>query len=1631
MQDDNSVYLRVEIDHSQVPKGKRVVKDAYEEMKESAEGYFKFLGGLSDKELKKVQQLHTDKVRQAENEFKAIQQIHARKQSMRQQEQSANSRAAEQDMRAIQQIHAQKERMQRQDMQREARRRAQQSQEALKAAQINNQTNNQRIQQAQKRAKAEADIEKALARVKSALAKQSANDAIRELKRVQTARQQQSRGGMGDKLLGAVAGGGGLGGMIGGAIGGIGGAAIGQVVDQISGVVKQGASAWLDYSSKLEQARIGFATMMGSAAAANQHLAELQMFAAKTPFEFADLVQASRTLQVMGTKAEDVIPKLTAIGNAAAAAGGNFQEAFQRAAYAFAEIEARGKLTGIELRQLISNGIPAIEALTTGLKKTKAEVYDMIHKGQITSEVFNKAFSDMAKTKFGDAMKAQSRTFVGAMSNVHDALLIVSAQAFAPIYKAISEIAVRFADELLGAHGLTDIVLKSEEMLGRIGAKIAGFIIDGMIGVFEDPSTAWRLMQALVPGLSMIKGFMKQFTEDGEAMANARAAAPSDIAKSIMSGFQAQKAGDNRSLQDMLGEGKGKGRKVKSELQQLTERLRELKKDIYGFLKVGSNEFKLRFEVEEAERFKRDLETILTLRREIGLPLDNPLPNNSLAARELREELERFKRVKEQVRQVELESIQAAEDWAVTQLTQGIPVVDAATRANIKYEQSVRARMDAEEEATAELMLQSRLRQDALKTDGRETLNVYTELRTTGIADAEDARRSALREMIKFQINFGSEDEFRKDLQKRLAGDKPERQKMLTTVQDISKQVTRIADAIGSAKESTTYTVGGKAGQVGMTPFGTNLRDAMSWVRSQGFEITSTTGGRHNKGSLHPFGRAVDVRTRGKSNEEIEAFMAMAESAGFNVRDERTRPKGQKVWSGPHVHLSFNPALLMQMMQEAQRGIAQSNSTNNPETLDRDAIEKVFTSDFGVSLKPLLESTSSDRAIANSLAVFNQLKETKEQLLDDEFAEQKLREAGLVDLRVSLALETQRLQIAKDRREQLEAEHVTAQLLTEDLEKLRNGDEAARGRVTSRARNNSLTQQITDAERIIELQYEIGHAAEGQSERFTLAWLEAFKEMRMANEDATKSIIRSQMRIADQSVFHSEQARARILEHISSAKGYTEIVSDAFIQASDAMGDGISRLLGLVTDKMGAVGRIINDISTSLFKMVTNQLLMKLVNAILPGGMGGGGAASFGMFGGATGAGGSASSGVGGVAGSFASQFFGRAVGGNAGGASWMSGQAVGGQFPGGGNLSALIGSGAINNLLFEGSGGANITSMSERSATWGDAKGILGSIAPQGLSSLLGGSGLLSNLKMGAAGVAPLAGLGLGMGLGGQSLIGQLLGGAGGLMVGGAATALLAPSLFGVVPGAMTVAGSSSAAFMSGLYGFLTNPLTIGIGAALLVGAFIYNKNKQRQEAEKVRAQAINDTLAQLDTLIRQVRSHRLDPMEALDRAGQIRSEYITAVSAIKDKKTKRIALEEVSKRIDPKINELRTVATSALNDQKRFNSIHPAFATGGIVPGQKGEPRLVLAHGGEIIASLSQQTPGFVQAAAEAGVPGVSGSSDSGSRNSNIYLTLIVGTETQDRIIVNGAERDAGYNAIARAVSKGLGNNDIKPRK
>jgi len=203
--------------------------------------------------------------------------------------------------------------------------------------------------------------------------------------------------------------------------------------------------AIIGFNSALEQAQVSFKVMTGSADTARRHLQDLKAFATQTPFEFPELLEASKRLQAYGTEVKDVIPLMTTLGNITAGVG---KDKLPQLILAFGQVQAATKLTGTELRQFTEAGVPLLDALAKAYNRTAGEIQEMVSEGKIGADAVRYVLDQMAGEggKFANLMAEQSRTFEGAMSNIKDSANFVIAEGFEPLFKAIRDASVDLAD---------------------------------------------------------------------------------------------------------------------------------------------------------------------------------------------------------------------------------------------------------------------------------------------------------------------------------------------------------------------------------------------------------------------------------------------------------------------------------------------------------------------------------------------------------------------------------------------------------------------------------------------------------------------------------------------------------------------------------------------------------------------------------------------------------------------------------------------------------------------------------------------------------------------------------------------------------------------------------------------------------------------------------------------------------------------------------------------------------------------------------------------------------------------------------------------------------------------------------
>lgn len=185
----------------------------------------------------------------------------------------------------------------------------------------------------------------------------------------------------------------------------------------LTGFAAAGAQA-ISLASDLEKTSIAFEVMLGSADKSKKMLEEIRLYAAATPFEQAPLRQSAQMLMNYGIAAESIMPTLKMLGEVSA----GDQNKLNGLAYAFAQMTARGKVMGDDLRQMINWGFNPLQEMSRTSGKSMAELTDQMHKGGITVNMLNAAFKSASSEggRFFGMMDKQSKTLFGLFSTLKD-----------------------------------------------------------------------------------------------------------------------------------------------------------------------------------------------------------------------------------------------------------------------------------------------------------------------------------------------------------------------------------------------------------------------------------------------------------------------------------------------------------------------------------------------------------------------------------------------------------------------------------------------------------------------------------------------------------------------------------------------------------------------------------------------------------------------------------------------------------------------------------------------------------------------------------------------------------------------------------------------------------------------------------------------------------------------------------------------------------------------------------------------------------------------------------------------------------------------------------------------------------
>jgi hypothetical protein len=153
-------------------------------------------------------------------------------------------------------------------------------------------------------------------------------------------------------------------------------------------------------AANLDETRIAFTNLLGSAEKANQFIGALEEIEKRSPFKFEQLDQASRKLLAVGFSAEQIIPIFNTINDTVSGLKlgdsglGDLSSVFEK-------IQMAGSISNRELRTLKTEGIDAGAMIAEKMGVSIPTALNLIKAGAVDSKTAITALVDGMNEKFG------------------------------------------------------------------------------------------------------------------------------------------------------------------------------------------------------------------------------------------------------------------------------------------------------------------------------------------------------------------------------------------------------------------------------------------------------------------------------------------------------------------------------------------------------------------------------------------------------------------------------------------------------------------------------------------------------------------------------------------------------------------------------------------------------------------------------------------------------------------------------------------------------------------------------------------------------------------------------------------------------------------------------------------------------------------------------------------------------------------------------------------------------------------------------------------------------------------------------------------------------------------------------
>ncbi len=254
-------------------------------------------------------------------------------------------------------------------------------------------------------------------------------------------------------------------------------------IQQLVGGAMSLAGAWIASNASMEQTQVAFTGLLHSADAAKTLLKQLWDFAAKTPFEFPQLTAATQKLLGFGFAIQDIIPMLTAIGDAVAGVGGSAEQV-DAVTYAFGQMRAVGVAHLEELYQIANTGIPVMKILAQQLGITQAQLMDMVSKGALPADKAIKLLTAGFENMYAGQMINQSNTFNGLLSTLKDNASAALRAFTGPLFDEAKK-GLKILGDLVSSDAFQNFALVMGQHVGDAIHAVEGFLSSRLIPAFD------------------------------------------------------------------------------------------------------------------------------------------------------------------------------------------------------------------------------------------------------------------------------------------------------------------------------------------------------------------------------------------------------------------------------------------------------------------------------------------------------------------------------------------------------------------------------------------------------------------------------------------------------------------------------------------------------------------------------------------------------------------------------------------------------------------------------------------------------------------------------------------------------------------------------------------------------------------------------------------------------------------------------------------------------------------------------------------------------------------------------------------------------------------------------------------